>query len=69
MKKTLALSMFAATIVGGMLLTQPAEAYGYHHEWRHSYHASNYNYRAYNPYFTAYRSAPLWQRLRTSWGR
>jgi hypothetical protein len=49
MKKTLTLSMLAATVVGGMLLTLPAEAQGCHREWRHNHCAANYN-AGYNPY-------------------
>lgn len=67
MKKTLTLSVLAATILGGMMLTLPAEAYGYHHEWRHPVYVSNYN-----PYFSGYQTVvpvPIWHRVRTGWYR
>jgi hypothetical protein len=44
MKKILALSLLAATVFGGMVITQPAEAYGchrdFHHRQHHCYHHS-----------------------------
>ena len=70
MKKTLVFSMLAATVMGGLLLTLPAEAYGCHHHWRHSHYVTNYNYGYnYNPYFTSYQTVPVWQSLRTGWVR
>jgi hypothetical protein len=60
MKKTLTFSILAATVFGGMLLTLPAQAYDCHHEWRHAYHAFNYNYR--HPHFVRH-DFPVRQRV------
>lgn len=65
MKKTLALSMLAATVIGGMLLTLPAEAYGCHRGWHHNYHAANYNYR----HNHVFHGQPVHTRLINRWGR
>jgi hypothetical protein len=56
MKKTLALTALAATIIGGTLLSAPAaEARGCHHSWRHNYTSYNSGYAGYgNPYIGAY---------------
>lgn len=72
MKKTLAFSMIAATVFGGMLLSLPAEAHC-HHFWRRF--SNNYNYNTpmvtpaytYNSYpmYSPYYHVPLWYRIRS----
>ncbi len=77
MKKTLTLSLLAATIFGGMIITAPAEAHDWHHEWRHAPYASNYNPYYGNAFYgNAYYGnsyggypAPVWHRVRTGWFR
>lgn len=61
MNKTLTLSVLAATILGGLMLTQPAEAYPYwHHNWRYPIYASSYNpnFAPMTPMYPVYRTAP-----------
>ncbi len=52
MKKTLAIGLLAASVIGGSFLALPAEAQSCHHHWRQHINAS------YNPYaFNGYRNA------------
>ncbi len=54
MKRTLALTALAATIIGGTLLSAPAaEAHGCHHGWRNS----SYNNYGYNGAYAGYNGA------------
>jgi len=71
MKKTLTLSLLAATIFGGMIITAPAEAHDWHHEWRHAPYASNYNPYYGNAYANPYSGypAPIVHRVRAGWFR
>lgn len=69
MKKTLALSMLAATLMGGMLLTLPAEAYGCYHNWRHRHYVTTCVPGNYSPYYTSYQTVPVWQSVRAGWIR
>jgi hypothetical protein len=69
MNKTLTFSMLAATIFGGMLITLPAEAHPWHHEWARPRCVAYYN----NPYrhvpYYAYNTVPVVQHVRTGWYR
>jgi hypothetical protein len=67
MKKTLTLSLLAATIFGGMLLSTPAQAYPYHYySHRQPIYVTNYAYN--NPY--AYQPVvPVYRHARYGWWR
>ena len=66
MKKTLAISMLVATLAGGVMLAQPAEAYGWHHIRTHEQYI---NYGNYTPCLSRYQTVPVRHRFQTGWWR
>lgn len=66
MNKTLTFSMLAATILGGMLITLPAEAHSWHHEWVRPRAVAYYH----NPYHHVPFVQPVYvHHVRTGWYR